>query len=278
VTPAERQKAAVFALAVAHNAARLIAGMYEQELEVRFKSKDDPVTQADRAANTLICDALAAEYPGVPIVAEESDPDTYAGYRAAPVAWFVDPIDGTRDFVKKNGEFAVMIGLAEEGRATLGVIVMPVRFRAFVGGLEVPAFESTAGGAKKPLQVSAVASLSEAELVVSRSRHERSLEEASAQFGVRKITPCGSAGVKAVRVASGAADVYAQPGRAGKLWDACAPEAIVVAAGGLVSDATGVRFDYRAPKLDNDRGFLATNAKLHASMIELLRRTSPNGS
>jgi 3'(2'), 5'-bisphosphate nucleotidase len=274
VTPAERQEAALFVLTLAQDAAALIARMYEQDLVVSFKGKDDPVTEADRAANTLICAALGSRYPGMPIVAEESDPATYAAFANARAAWFVDPLDGTRDFVKKNGEFAVMVGLAEDGRATLGVIVMPVGGRAFVGGVDVPAFEAGLDGTKTSLHVSAVASLTKAELVVSRSRHVGRFEDAAAQFGVRKVTPCGSAGVKAARVATGEADVYAQPGRAGKLWDACAPEAIVVAAGGRVSDATGQPIDYRAKTLDNDRGLLVTNALLHAPMLELLRRTA----
>jgi 3'(2'), 5'-bisphosphate nucleotidase len=78
--------------------------------------------------------------------------------------------------------------------------------------------------------------------------------------------------VKATRIATGQADVYAQPGRVGKLWDACAPEALVVAAGGRVSDARGTLFDYRSSDLDNTHGFVATNPALHPQVLELLRK------
>jgi 3'(2'), 5'-bisphosphate nucleotidase len=275
MTVEERTRAVEPVLAMAKRAAELIARIYEGPFEVSYKSKDDPVTNADREANALLCAALAAEFPGIPIVAEESEPHAYAGYERVETAWFVDPIDGTREFVAKNGEFAVMIGLAEEGRATLGVIVHPVGGRAFVGGEGIAAFEVDASGARTPIHVSTVSALEDAELVVSRSHPQReSLGAVAARRGVRKITPCGSAGVKATRIATGEADVYAQPGRAGKLWDACAPEALVVAAGGRVSDARGVPFDYRSADLDNAHGFVATNPALYPRVLELLRKAS----
>jgi 3'(2'), 5'-bisphosphate nucleotidase len=273
MTVEQRRRVVEPVLAMAKQAAALIARIYEGPFEVNYKSANDPVTNADREANALLCAALASEFPGVPIVAEESDPLAYAGYENAETAWFVDPIDGTREFVAKNGEFAVMIGLAEEGRATLGVIVHPVDGRAFVGGEGIDAFEVGASGARAPIRVSTVSSLEDAELVVSRSHPAReSLAAFAAQRGVRKVTPCGSAGVKATRVATGEADVYAQPGRAGKLWDACAPEALVVAAGGRVADARGISFDYRSPDLDNAHGFVATNPALYPRVLELLRK------
>jgi 3'(2'), 5'-bisphosphate nucleotidase len=272
VNPGERQDAARFALDLARKAATLVASLYEKDLLVSFKDEeqDDPVTEADRAANALICSALASAFPGLPIVAEESDPATYAEYTAAEAAWFVDPLDGTRDFVKRNGEFAVMIGLAEEGRATLGVIVLPVTGRAFIGGMDIPAWESRPDGTSHPIHVSRTSSLAEAEVVVSRSRHERTPDESAGRFGVRKITPCGSAGVKGARVATGEADAYIQPGRAGKLWDSCALEAIVAAAGGRVSDARGRRLDYLSPSIDHTLGLLVTNGELHEAMLALV--------
>jgi 3'(2'), 5'-bisphosphate nucleotidase len=279
VTKTERQDAARFALAIARKAAALVAGLYEKELVVSYKDEkqDDPVTEADRAANTLISSALSAEYPGLPVVAEESDPATYAAYTSTKAAWFVDPLDGTRDFVKRNGEFAVMIGLAEEGRATLGVIVLPVTGRAFVGGVDVAAIEESASGTRKPNHVSSTDRLSVAEIVVSRSRHERGMEESAERFGVRKITPCGSAGVKGARVAAGEADVYLQPDRAGKLWDSCALEAIVVAAGGRVTDGRGRILDYLSPIIDHEHGLLVTNGKLHEAILAGLLLPSNSG-
>jgi len=262
-------------LTLARRASALVMQVYAAPFDVDFKEKDDPVTRADREANALLCDALQAAYPGIPVVAEESDPASYAGYERAPAAWFVDPLDGTREFVKRNGEFAVMIGLAEDGEATLGVIVCPATGRAFIGAKGAGAFEVAEDGERTPIHASRVATLSQAELLFSRSHRPAGLEEAAVKLGVRKVTPCGSAGVKATRIATGEADVYAQPGRAGALWDACAPEALVNAAGGRATDARGGPIDYAAGELPNHHGFLATNGLLHADVIELIRRFGP---
>jgi 3'(2'), 5'-bisphosphate nucleotidase len=262
-------------LAIAERAALVVMDVYSTAFDVEFKAKDDPVTLADREANVLICDALRAAYPGIPIVAEESPPSSYEGYASAPAAWFVDPLDGTREFVARNGEFAVMIGLAEHGRATAGVVVCPSIGRSFIGAVGHGAFEVDKGGARRAIHVSTIATLAEAELLVSRSHLPRALEENAARLGFRKLTPCGSAGVKATRIAAGEADVYGQPGRAGALWDACAPEALVVAAGGKATDASGTTIDYAALEIPNHHGFLATNGLLHEDVIELLRRFVP---
>jgi 3'(2'), 5'-bisphosphate nucleotidase len=268
----DRAEAIDRVLAIAQQASQRILAVYATgTVAVEYKGKDDPVTVADRDANAIVCEALARIYPGVPIVAEESDPATFAGWAGAPAVWFVDPLDGTREFIARNGEFAVMVGLAEEGRATLGIIVCPAERRTFVGALGIGAFEVSADGTRTPIHVSAVAELADAELVVSRSHRSAALDALAAQVGVRKITPCGSAGVKGVRIAAGEADIYSQPGRAGKRWDSCAPEAIVVAAGGRATDDRGQPFEYASGELDNDHGFVATNGILHDAVIAMIR-------
>ena len=262
-------------LGIARQASALIMDVYAAPFEVEWKAKDDPVTRADREANTLICAALRERYPGVPIVAEESDPETYEGYAKASAAWFVDPLDGTREFVKKNGEFAVMIGLAEEGTATLGVIVCPALERSFIGARDTGAFEVAEDDSRRVIRTSSAKTLGEAELVVSRSERTGRLEDLALKLGFRAVTHRGSAGVKATLIAAGEADVYAQPGRAGALWDACAPEALVKAAGGNATDARGKDIDYAARELPNHHGFVATNGLLHADVVELIRHGLP---
>lgn len=259
-------------LAVARRASDLVMEVYAAPFDVEFKEGNDPITRADCESNALICRALEANYPDIPIVAEESEPSAYAGYAAAPAAWFVDPLDGTREFVARNGEFAVMIGLAEKGEAVLGVIVCPAIGRAFAGAKGVGAFEVAPDGTRRAIRASSAKTLGAAELLVSRSQGAAGLEDLALRLGFRKVTRCGSAGVKATRIAAGEADVYAQPGRAGALWDACAPEALVMAAGGRVSDARGVVIDYAARELPNHHGFVATNGPLHEDVLELLRR------
>jgi len=271
----ERARLVDGVLAIARRASQVVMQVYAAPFQVDYKEQDDPVTRADRDANVLICAALAADHPGIPIVAEESDPASYAGYASAAAAWFVDPLDGTREFVKRNDEFAVMIGLAEHGVATLGVIVCPAIGRAFVGAMGMGAFEVAEDGSRKEIHVSGAKTLAEAQLVMSRSHGSVALEELAVRLGFGKVTRCGSAGVKATRIATGEADVYAQPGRAGALWDACAPEALVTAAGGRATDARGTIIDYAARELPNHHGFVATNGLLHADVLELVARFRP---
>ncbi|HEY6080618.1 MAG TPA: inositol monophosphatase family protein, partial [Polyangiaceae bacterium] len=104
-------------LRIASEAARVVMEVYAKPFSVDYKAPSDPVTEADRRANALIVELLSREFPGVPIVAEESDPATFAEFRASERIFFVDPVDGTREFVDRNGEFAVMIGLVEGTRA-----------------------------------------------------------------------------------------------------------------------------------------------------------------
>ena len=120
-------------LEIAREAAAIINQVYAAPFEVEYKTPRDPVTLADRRANDHICTRLEAAFPGVPIVAEESDPASFADFRAATRVFFVDPLDGTREFVKRNGEFVVMIGLLDGDRPEAGVIHAPATGESWLG-------------------------------------------------------------------------------------------------------------------------------------------------
>ena len=251
-------------LLTALGASEIVKGIYHREdREIAFKEGDDPVTLADREANAFIIEALSAVLPGVPIVAEESDPSTYAGYTNASAAFFVDPLDGTREFVAKNGEFCVMIGFAEAGRAAIGVVVATTWGKAYVGAPGHYAEVMEASGARSPIRVSSTNSLAESRALISRSHKSEATDRILARLGAKALVPYGSAGLKALHVATGQTDLYVHPGPSGMLWDSCAPEALVRAAGGTMTDARGKNFDYRRPTLANVDGVLASNAELH---------------
>lgn len=267
------RRAAEVALAAAREASEMVLRIYATPFDVAYKAKDDPVTRADHESNALLCDRLSRAFPGLPIVAEESDASTYAGFSSAEAVWFVDPVDGTREFVAKNGEFAVMIGLAEHGRATLGIITAPAWGRAFFGVVGEGAWEVRPDGSRTPIQVSSRDSLDGASMVVSRSRTPPQLAALAAAMGGRAPVALGSSGLKAALVATGEHDVYLQPGLAGMRWDACAAEALVRAAGGELTATGGAPIDYTTPDLTNRDGLLATNGRLHRRVIEALART-----
>ncbi|MBX3229148.1 MAG: 3'(2'),5'-bisphosphate nucleotidase CysQ [Labilithrix sp.] len=254
-------------------AAEVVMKIYaESDPGVELKGPNDPVTRADKEANALLLEHLARDFPGVPLVAEESAPETYAGFGAAPCAIFVDPVDGTREFIAKNGEFAVMLGFAEAGVPTVGVVDCCAFGEVFAAAEGIGAFR-IAGGARERVHVSDVTDLARARCAVSRSHRTEAVEEKLARLGLAELCPLGGAGIKAVRVATGAIELYAHPsGGPVKLWDACAPDAIVRAAGGVYTDARGRVFDYRGPYAQNE-GTVAGNPILHAEAVERFNGT-----
>ena len=169
-------------------------------------------------------------------------------------------------------EFAIMLGFAEGGRATVGVIDCCALGEVFAAAEGVGAFR-IADGSRTQIHVSNVTSLSEASCTVSRSNRSEAVEQRIALLGCKTLVPTGGSGIKAVRLATGRVDLYAHPAKGPiKLWDTCAPEAIVRAAGGLYSDWHGVEFDYRGP-YEQNAGTLAANSALHGAALKALNPT-----
>lgn len=256
-------------LGAARAAAEVVMRVYgEEDVGTEMKGPNDPVTRADKEANALILARLAADLPGIPIVAEESDPALFEGFASAPAALFVDPVDGTRDFIAKNGEFCVMIGLAEEGRATVGVVLCPALARGtYVAAEGLGAFVLGDDGARTPIHVSPLTDLSRVRCAISRFHRNKRVDAKLSSLGVKELVPVGSSGIKGVMVASAQLELYAHPSQGlVKLWDACAPDAIVRAAGGLLTDASGVPFDYRGA-VAQGKGTVAAAPALHAEAV-----------
>ena len=268
----DRHQALTVMLSAARQASTAIKKVYATpDFDVEMKGKNDPVTRADKEANALVIKTLAKVYKDIPVVAEESDPETYEGHQNAERVFFVDPLDGTREFVARNGEFCVMVGLAEEGKATLGVVVSPVDDRAFIGGLfGIGAWEVDASGERTAVKVGRTTALKAATCIISRSHRNEETDAILQRLGVKKLVPFGSAGLKALKIATGEVDLYCHPGPSGCRWDSCAVEAIISGAGGLLTNAKGKRYDYRAKSLKNTAGVLAGNPELHEKALAKL--------
>jgi 3'(2'), 5'-bisphosphate nucleotidase len=257
-------------LRIARRAGDHVRAVYATPFTVELKGPNDPVTRADREANELCCKELAASFPGDAILAEESVPQSpaeVARLAGAERVFYVDPLDGTREFVDRNGEFCVMIGLAVRGRAALGVVLMPVEGLAIAGIVGEAAFAEDERGARRPLGVSAVRDPREATLMVSRSHRPPTLDPIVHRLGMTRVVPCGSVGVKVSRLVLGKADLYVHGGLGAKRWDTCAPEAVLVAAGGRFSDLDGAPIDYASPDLLLRRGMVASNGPLHEAVL-----------
>lgn len=262
-------------LDIAEQAAKIVLEVYETAFDVEMKGPNDPVTTADRRANALICAALHDAFPGCPIVAEESDPACYGDYRNAERIFFVDPVDGTREFVKRTGEFVVMLGCVEDNVASAGVILAPTTQTRWVGQVGKGAARALAGAEFRAIVPSSLTELSQGRVLVSRAQGDAEADQIRAALGAPNLVAMGSAGLKGAAVADGTADAYVARRYAGKRWDACAPDAIVSAAGGIFSDSKGTPIDYRTADLRNHRGLVAANRRTHSELISRLNSVLP---
>jgi 3'(2'), 5'-bisphosphate nucleotidase len=258
-------------VALAARAARAVLEVYQGEFAVEYKGPRDPVTAADLRAHALLVEGLGAAFPGVPVVSEEGDPASFRALDRAERALFVDPLDGTREFIDRNGEFVVMIGLVEAGRATAGVVHAPVAGTAWAGRVGAGAWRVPAGGGRwEPVRVSAEADLARARLVASRSHRTGRLERALAALGAAELRRLGSAGLKGAEVAAGLAEAYVHPGGGLRRWDTCALDALVRAAGGEVTDLAGAPLAYGGDPLLRVAGLVASNGATHEAILRRL--------
>jgi len=257
-------------LAAACGAARAAGGaamrFYGSATSVE-KEGGSPVTEADHAANRVIVGALAAAFPGDAILSEESA-DSPARLAAERV-WIVDPLDGTREFLAQNGEFAVMIGLAVEGRAVLGAVYQPANDVLFAAA-EGHGATITRGGKTAPLRCGAPGA-DGLRLVGSRSHPDPLLARMQEALGITDVRPSGSVGVKCGLIALGERDLYVHPVPYLKEWDTCAPEAILRAAGGDVTDCRGEPLRYNKPDPRQPYGIVACGPGLLDGVLAAIR-------
>jgi 3'(2'), 5'-bisphosphate nucleotidase len=257
------------AVATAREAGRILMRIYETDFDVELKGAADPVTEADRQANTFIVERLRAAFPDDGVVAEESS-DNAAALGKSRI-WYVDPLDGTKEFVSRNGEFSVMIGLSIGGESRLGVVYQPALdklYRGVVG--QGAALEQ--GGELRALGVSSEARPAALRLIVSRSHRSRSLDAVVAGLGITSERPSGSVGLKIGHIVEQSADLYVHVSDRSSAWDACGPEAVLRAAGGRFTDLSGQPFVYGVAELGNKRGILACNAAAFEAVLPVVAR------
>ncbi len=243
-------------------------------LEVTDKGHNDPVTEADRASNRAILEVLSAERPADVVLSEESPPP--AARQRSGRLWVVDPLDGTKEFISRNGEFCVMVGLAESGGAVLGALYQPdpqLLFLGLVAGgawvVELADPQPTAKplsattGGPPPLRV-----------VESRSHPDERLRQLERDLGDVRVVRSGSVGIKCSLIARNLADLYVHPVPFLKEWDTCAPEAILRGAGGRVTDCAGQPLAYGKPNPPQAGGIFAACADVFKSVAPIVGRVA----
>lgn len=255
---------------IAREAGRLILDVYQTDFDVIEKAAGaGPVTEADKRANDYIVRELHRAFPADGIIAEESKDNSDA--RRFQRCWYVDPLDGTKEFVARNGEFAVHIGLAVAGDARLGVVYKPADGKLYAG---ISGEETTLElhGQRRTLRVSARSDLTTLRLLVSRSHRSKRTEEIRKLVGIESVIECGSVGVKCGLIAEGEADLYIHPGPTSSRWDTCAPEAVLRGAGGRLTDTFGQSYRYDGDELENARGIFGCNSAAFDAMLPVIAR------
>jgi 3'(2'), 5'-bisphosphate nucleotidase len=253
---------------LARDAGRILMEFFQGEAKVEWKGDDDPVTAADHAANEMLVRELHRHFPDDAILSEEL-PDDHSRLNQDRV-WMVDPMDGTKQFVERIGEFAVMIGLAIEGESRLGVVYHPSLDRMYYAASGQGAFVEEHLTTKR-MRVPATKNHAEMIAAMSRSHHSPNVDRILEQLGVERHVRTGSVGLKFGLIAEGRAHLYIHLSSRTKQWDTCGPEAILREAGGVVTDATGEPLKYNQPELRNMRGLIASNGPIHPEIIELTR-------
>jgi len=229
-------------IALARNAAAKILEVYESEFAVQHKDDRSPLTAADLASHHCILAGLERLAPDIPVLSEESAEDVPAVVRREwRRLWLVDPLDGTREFIKRNGEFTVNIALIEDGVPVFGVVQQPTTGALWWGARGQGAFKRDAGDAQVPLRVR-VPATAPLRVAASRSHRDERTEAFMAKMG--EVEPVGvGSSLKFCMLAEGAMDVYPRFGPTSE-WDTAAAQCVLEAAGGAVLDPHGRPFAY----------------------------------
>ncbi len=237
---------------IAERAGEVILGYYVEgeEIEVRKKADASPVAEADEAAEAFILEALGKLTPDIPIVSEEAASAGHIPDVSGGRFWLVDPLDGTREFISRNGEFTVNIALIEDGEPQAGVVHAPALAMTWVGAGPGSAAFSEPG--KPPMKIEARVIPPEGAIVTASRRHgdQADLEQFLSGYTIKERITAGSS-LKFCLVANAKADLYPRFGRTME-WDTAAGHAVLRAAGGSVTRADdGTPLTYGKPGLEN---------------------------
>jgi 3'(2'), 5'-bisphosphate nucleotidase len=263
----ERELGAAISLARAAGAAAL--EHYGGPLDIVNKSADeDPVTQADHAANDVIMPGLQRQFPADGLLSEETL-DTVRRLSISRV-WMIDPLDGTKGFIDGNGDFAVQIGLVEDGTPVLGVVYQPVPDVLHYAARGAGAWVVRREAQPERLRVSGETEFRRMRLAASRNHHSPRMSAVMRALGLSEEIRRGSVGIKTGLIAERQCDLYVHLSPRTKHWDTCAPEAILTEAGGRLTDLWGEPLRYNTEDVQNRNGILAAGGAAHPLVVARL--------
>ena len=238
---------------------------FAEKSPVQWKGKDSPVTEADRAASRFIVEAIRRQFPRDGILSEEERDNAERLSRSR--VWIIDPMDGTSEFVAGRTEFAVMIGLAVDGKPLLGSVYHPAAQKLYFAKRGSGAFLETRKTQTK-LSVSRETNPERATIVASRSHDSSASQQVRKILDVGNVIHVGSVGLKVGLMCEGQAHLYLHMGSGTNQWDTCAPEIILQESGGRMSDVFNLPLQYNTPMTKNVYGIIASNGVLHDLAVE----------
>lgn len=250
---------------IAEQTGEILMKFYQTDLSVEYKKGDDydPVTIADKEADNFIRSQLLELFPQDLILSEENE-DIPTDYSKR--IWMIDPLDGTKDFIKGNGGFAIHIGLWEGGSILFGLVYAPARDKLYFAEKDGGAFERQSDDSFKKINTSNVTDLRKARLITrTPGNDKRPLDKLIKRLPVSHILEEG--GAKVARVATGEAEIHLNTNFRASKWDTLAPQLILEEAGGVMTDLDGQPLDYQQPGLRWERSYIAVNNKTMLDQI-----------
>jgi 3'(2'), 5'-bisphosphate nucleotidase len=239
------------------------------EQKINALQETEEVTAADREANELIVNRLREEFADDGILAEESTDNEHRLEKDR--VWLIDPMDGTKNFIQRDDDFAVQIGLAERGESVAGLVYQPARDILYTAARGGGSWVEHKGQPSARMTVSARTDPREMVLASSRSHRSPRMERVMSSFRFQNEVRRGSVGVKIGLITERQADLYLHLSPSTKQWDTCAPEIVLTEAGGRLTDLFGEPLRYNGIRIDNRNGIVATNGAAHNIVIERLK-------
>lgn len=258
------------AIKAALEAGKIIMNVYEKEFTSSLKNDNEPLTEADIKSNQIIQKIISDS--GYPILSEESE-DNKIRLNSKKI-WIIDPLDGTSDFIKKTGEFTIMISLVEDHVPILGIIYWPTKSILYLAQKGQGSFKLE-NGVWKRLSVSNFSELKKCRAVGSRYHISDFEQYLIKNLQISKFTSKGSS-LKVADISSGNAELYFTTTNKIKQWDTCASYCLVTEAGGKMTDMNGKEMKYNTNELNHENGILVSNGLIHNDIIEIYHNSLNN--
>ena len=258
------------AIQAALESGKTVMNVYNQKFSSTLKNDNEPLTEADIKSNQIIQKIISDS--GHPILSEESEDDKKR--LDSKKIWIIDPLDGTSDFIKKTGEFTIMISLVEDHIPILGVIYWPTEKKLYLAQKGQGAFKSD-NGAWSKLSVSNVSELENCRAVGSRYHISEIEQNLIKRLNISQFTSKGSS-LKVTEVSSGNAELYFTTTNKIKQWDTCASYCLITEAGGKMTDMLGNDLKYNTERLNHENGLLVSNGFIHNHIIKIYRESMNN--